>query len=388
MGVDCMKDQIAGNKHNVQTSIRRARGFFRNEMESAFQVFRSRDSKAGMPPGTLMFLGEKKQEQVSINSVEYDVDFFQENSVHSIEDVLPLKQSPAKTWIRVVGIHDAAAIESIGKCFDLHPLIMEDILDSGQRAKLDEYEHHAFVVAKLFFRNPQDGCINSEQVSFVFGADYLISFHESHVDVFEPLLERIRTASRRIRSRGTDYLAYAILDTIIDNYFFLLDDIGEQIETLDAELDDNPDKTTLNTIRDLKRQTILLRQSIRPLKEVLVRVERDEISHFTESTMIFLRDARDHITETLESLDTFRDMLSGMANLYLSIISNKTNDVMKMLTIIASIFIPLTFLAGIYGMNFKYMPELGKAWAYPTLLCVMLGICVSLIVFFKKKKWL
>jgi len=372
----------------MQRHIRQAGGFFRTEMETAFQMFRSRDNKAGMPPGTLVFQGEKKQEHVSISSVEYDADYFQENSVDKIESVFPLKGTPVKTWIRVVGIHDARIIESIGKCFGLHPLAMEDILDSGQRAKLDEYETHAFIVAKLFFRSAPDGCIQSEQVSFAFGADYLISFHESHFEVFEPLLERIRTASRRIRSRGADYLAYAILDTIIDNYFFLLDDIGEQIETLDTELDDNPDKATLNTIRDLKRQTILLRQSIRPLKEVLVRVERDEISHFSESTLIFLRDARDHITETLETLDTFRDMLSSMANLYLSIISNKTNEVMKVLTIIASIFIPLTFVAGIYGMNFENMPELGKPWAYPLLLCIMVTIFVSLLIFFKKKKWL
>ena len=344
--------------------------------------------KIGLPPGTLVHIGEKKVENIRIRLLDYDEYNLEEREIERIEDCFAYKDSPSITWINIDGLHDVGIIERIGKRFDLHPLVLEDILHTDQRPKIEDFENYLFIILKMLFTVEGSRMINTEQFSMILGSNFVITFQEKEGDVFDPVRDRLRKGKGRIRKMGSDYLAYTLMDAIVDNYFLVLEMLGEQIESLEGELMKDPDQSTMRTIHNLKRELIMLRRSVWPLREVINRLERDDITLIQEKTTVFFRDVYDHTIHIIDSIETFRDMVSGMLDLYLSIISNRMNEVMKLLTLIATIFIPLTFIAGIYGMNFKYMPELDWSWGYPAVLAVMLAIGVVMVLWFRRKRFL
>ena len=347
-----------------------------------------RSNKVGLPPGTLVHVGEKRTEKVRITIIDYDEKEFQEKEAEAVEECFPFKDEPTVTWINIDGIHDIETIEKIGKHFDIHPLILEDILNTAQRPKMEDFGDYIFIVFKMLYFDEHEKEIKTEQVSLVLGKNFVISFQEREGDVFNPVRERIRNSKGRIRKMGSDYLAYALVDAIVDNYFIILDKIGEEVESLEEELVGDPGPETLHVIHGLKREMIFLRKSVWPLREVINALERGESPLINESTEIYLKDVYDHTIQVIDTIETFRDVISGMLDTYLSVVSNKMNEVMKVLTIIATIFIPLTFIAGIYGMNFEYMPELGWHLGYFTVWFVMAIVAALMVFYFRRKGWL
>jgi len=355
---------------------------------------KKRLKKSGLPPGTLVYVGEQKVETVKISYLDYDEQNFQEKQVSNIEECFPFKTTPTVTWINIDGLHDVEIIERLGRQFELHPLILEDVLHAEQRPKYEDFDKYIFIVLRMLQYNEQIHDIESEQVSLILGTNFVISFQERVGDVFEPIRERLRNAKGRIRKMGSDYLAYALLDAMVDSYFAILEKIGERIESMEEQLVANPTEKTLHQIHTMKREMISLRKSIWPLREVISGVQRSESSLISETTGLYLRDVYDHTIQVIDTVESFRDMVSGMLDIYLSSISNKMNEVMKVLTIIATIFIPLTFIAGIYGMNFNpekspwNMPELNWYWGYPAVWLVMAVVLVIMLIYFRRKKWL
>jgi magnesium transporter len=352
------------------------------------KLFRKTSKRAGLSPGTLVHDGDKKVEKAKITIIDYDAAQFQEKEVETIEECFPFRDTPTVTWINIDGLHEVGIIEKIGKHFSIHPLILEDILHTGQRPKMEDFEDYIFLVVKMFYHDEKDNEIKMEQVSLLLGSNFVISFQEREGDIFNPIRERIRNHKGRIRMMKADYLGYALLDTIVDNYFIILEKIGEDIENMEEELVTRPTPETLQTIHNLKRELIVLRKSIWPLREVVNSLERGESPLINEATGVYLRDVYDHTIQVIDTIETFRDMVSGMLDIYLSSISNKMNEVMKVLTIIATIFIPLTFVAGLYGMNFEFMPELKWHWGYFAALLVMAAVAVFMVFYFRRKRWL
>jgi len=349
---------------------------------------KKRSKKAGLPPGTLMHIGDKKTEKTRITLIDYDEAQVQEKEIKNVEECFPFKDTPTVTWINIDGIHDVEVIEKIGKHFNLHPLLREDIANTDQRPKMEDFCDHIFVVLRMLEYDEVKKSIKSEQISLVVGSNFVISFQESTGDIFNPLRERIRTGKGRVRKTGADYLAYSLIDAIVDNYFIILEKIGERIEEIEEKLVTNPTPETLKIIHELKSEMIFLRKSVWPLREVISGLQSMESPLIKESTAVYLRDVYDHTIQVIDTVETFRDMLSGMLDIYLSSISNKMNEIMKVLTIIATIFIPLTFIAGVYGMNFKYMPELEWQFGYFAILILMSVIGFLMLIYFRGKKWL
>lgn len=342
----------------------------------------------GLPPGALVHIGEKRLEETRISIIDYDQAQFQEKEVEKIEECFPLKDKPTVTWINIEGIHEPQVIEEVGKHFNIHPLVLEDILNTGHRPKVEDFGDYIFIILKMLHCDEKDDEIEAEQLSIVLGSNFVISFRESGGDVFDPIRERIRDAKGRLRKTGADYLAYCIVDAVVDSYFVILEELGEDIDSLEEESVTEPTQETLRRIHALKREMVFLRKSVWPLREVISTLERGDSSLIHESTGIYFRDVYDHTIQVMDTVESFRDMLSGMHDTYLSNVSNRMNAVMKVLTIIATIFIPLTFVAGIYGMNFKFMPELEWRWGYSLVLAVMAVIAVSMVIYFRKRKWL
>ena len=351
------------------------------------KFFKRVSKKTGLPPGTVVHIGDKRIEKAKIDIIDYDEAQFQEKAAKKAEECFPFKDTETVTWINISGIHDVEIIKKIGKEFKLHPLVLEDIVNTGQRPKYEDFDDHIFVVLKMLYYDDKSDEIKTEQMSLVFGSNFVISFQELEGDVFHPIRERIRNSKGRIRKAGADYLAYALLDAVVDGYFIILEKIGERIEGIEEELVKNPTPETLKIIHDLKREMIFLRRSVWPLREVISVLERGESSIIHEKTQIYLRDVYDHTIQVIDTIETFRDMVSGMLDIYLSSVSNRMNQVMKILTMIATIFIPLSFIAGIYGMNFKYMPELEWKPGYFIALGLMFVIGLSMFIHFKRKKW-
>ncbi len=357
-------------------------------MKKVFHFRKRRSKKTGLPPGTPVYVGERKDEKVRISVLDYDEKQCQEKEVKDVEECFPFKDTSTVTWINIDGIHKVDIIEKIGKNFGLHPLILEDIVNTEQRPKIEDFGDYMYIVLKMLYHDENTGEIKIEQVSLILGENFVISFQEREGDIFNPVRERIRKGKGRIRKMKADYLAYVLLDAIVDSYFFILEKTGEQIEDLEEKVVSQPKPETLQEIHKLKRMMIFLRRSVWPLREVISIIERGESSLIQESTRIYLRDVYDHTIQVIDSVETFRDMLSGMHDTYLSSISNRMNEIMKVLTIIATIFIPLTFIAGIYGMNFKFMPELDLSWGYFAVWIVMGAVAVLMVIFFRRKKWL
>jgi magnesium transporter len=350
---------------------------------------KKRSAKAGLPPGSLVHIGAKKVGETRIRILDYDENGVREKEKAAIADCLPFCDTDSVTWIDIEGLQDVGLLDRLGSAYGLHPLILEDMLNTDQRPKYDDMESYIYVVIKMLDFDPATLEIVSEQVSVVFARNYVISLQEGREgDLFDPLRERIRGNKGRIRRMGPDYLAYALLDTIIDHYFAILEKFSERIEALEEGLVTDPRPETLHQIHRLKREMIFLRKSAWPLREVVNALEKSESELIRPATKIFLRDIYDHAIHIIDSVETYREMLSGMLDIYLSSVSNRMNQVMKVLTIIATIFMPLTFIAGIYGMNFRFMPEIGWRWAYPLVLLAMAGVAGIMIHFFRKKNWL
>jgi magnesium transporter len=344
--------------------------------------------KAGLPPGTIVSVGGKKVESSRITVMDYDEAHFEEKQVGAIEEVFPFKDSPTITWINVDGLSQTDVIEKAGKYFGIHPLALEDIANAAQRPKMEDFGDYIFAVFKMLRLDANNGEVVSEQVSVILGPGYVISFQEAEGDVFDPIRERIRRSKGRIRKMNADYLAYTLIDAVVDNYFIILEEFGERMEGMESDLVADPGPETLQEIHSLKRELIRLRKSIWPLREALSQLERSESDLIMESTLIYLRDVYDHTIQVIDTVESLRDMVSGMLDTYLSSVSNRMNEVMKVLTIIATIFIPMTFIAGVYGMNFAFMPELGWRWAYFVALGVMAAVGIAMVLYFKRKRWL
>lgn len=343
--------------------------------------------KAGMAPATLVHVGRDYGGEARVAVLDYDVDSVRERDGDDLCRAADFRSEKTVTWISVNGLHNVGLIEKIGAAFAIHPLVLEDILNTHQRPKQEDYGDYLYIVLGAFVLEP-DGTLAGEQVSLIVGEGYVLSFQESGRELFKAVRERINGGKGRIRREGADYLAYSLIDTLVDNYFVVLEDLGERLEDLEDNLVTRPRQETLQDIHFLKREMLFFRKALWPLREVVGVLSRGESPLIKEGTLPYIRDAYDHTIQVIDTLETYRDILSGMLDIYLSSISNRLNEIMKVLTIISTIFIPLTFLAGVYGMNFRYMPELEWEYGYPALWAVMVIVAAVMLRFFRKRKWL
>lgn len=347
-----------------------------------------RTRKVGRPPGEIVHVGERKTEPVQMRVIDYDDGSITEREVERVEELYPYRDAPTVSWINVDGVHDTALIEQIGKHFGLHPLVLEDIANTGQRPKVEEHDDRLFIVTKMVYVAEERARLHAEQVSLIVGPRFVLSFHEDPGDVFEPVRQRLRQHRGRIRKADADYLAYSLLDVIVDHYFIVLEQIGEEIEEMEEHVLSDPSQEAQQHINRLRRDLVLMRRVAWPMRELLSVLNRTDSPLVSESTRPFFRDVYDHAVQVLDIVESLRDVMAGLTDLYMTSLSNRLNEVMKVLTIVGTIFIPLTFLAGIYGMNFEYMPELQYPYAYPIALLGMAAIGVAMAVFFHRKNWL
>ncbi len=351
------------------------------------KIVKSRAHTIGLPPGSLVHIGDKKRESTLITLIDYSEDFFEHREIKKSElSNLKTRESGVR-WINVEGLHEVDVLEKVGEVFNLHPLVLEDILNTDQRPKIDINDDYIYISSKKLSYDAVLAEFDIEQVSFILGRDFIVSISEKDTDVFEPVIKRLKQGMSRFRKMGADYLVYCLLDVIIDNYFTVLESIGEQVEIVEDQMVARTTTQTLRTIHKLKRQILFLHKSVWPLREVLSLLERGESLLVQESTGIYLRDLYDHIIQVMDTTETLRDILSSMLDVYLSSASNRMNEIMKVLTIISTVFMPLSFIVGVYGMNITNMPELGWPWMYPALWLVMVSIAAVMLIFFKKKKW-
>jgi len=344
--------------------------------------------KLGAVPGAIIYTGSKESQDLFIEVFDFTADKVEEKELVKIEEIFHYKSINSITWININGLNHISEIEKIGKHYGLHPLILEDIVNTHQRPKIDEYDSYIFIVLKMLYYDKDDSIV-SEQVSFILGDNYVMTFQEADGDVFDSIRDRIKNAKGRIRTQGSDYLLYALIDAVIDHYYVILETMGNKIEELEDNLFSGSSQNDLSqNIQDLKREILKVRRAIFPLREIISRIEKNESLLILDKTQNYFRDIYDHVIQISESIDIYREMVWGLMGMYMTTISNKMNEVMKVLTIIATIFIPLTFIAGIYGMNFDNIPELHFKYGYHILLGVMIVLFISMLFYFKKKKWL
>jgi magnesium transporter len=353
------------------------------------RAYKRVSQKAGLGPGALIPPAGGPTGPVKISAIKYDeANLTETSTVTSIEQVLPTKEQTGVVWIDVDGIQDTALVEKIGTHFGFHPLVLEDIVTPDQRPKLEDYGDYLFITLKMLSLDAATNDVHVEEISILFGSNYVLTFQETEGDCFGPVRDRLRKGKERMRKAGPDYLTYALVDAIVDNYFTVLEKLGERFEDLQEIVITQPDPATLSTIHRLKSELLYLRKAVWPLRDVINGLQRSESTLIGRTTEIYLRDVHDHTVQVIDTIETFRDMLSGMLDIYLSSVSNRLNAVMKVLTIIATIFIPLTFIAGVYGMNFEFMPELHWRWGYPLIMGFMFTMGVGMLVWFRRKKWL
>lgn len=348
-------------------------------------VTSARSEKAGLPPGTLMHIGKAQQHTPKISIIDYDPNNFQEKVAQQVEECFPFRRKKSITWINIDGIHDPKIIHDIGEHFGFHYLLLEDIMNNEQRPKIETFEDYIFIILKML--TYKDGEVVTEQISIIIGKNFVISFQESEGDIFDPIRRRIRENKGKLRKRGPDYLAYSLIDAIVDHYFAVLEKLEEEIEEVEETIT-RPTPQTIQIMHQLKREIISLQRSIWPLREVVSGMIRSESALLKKTTTIYLRDVYDHTIQVMDTIETFRDILSGMMEVYLFSVSNRTNEIMKVLTIIGTIFIPLTFITGVYGMNFDFMPVLNWEYGYYIVMIGMLVIVIFLLMYFRKRRWI
>jgi magnesium transporter len=342
-------------------------------------------TKSGLPPGSLVHIGERKIDESKITVIEYDDGFYSKREYQSLGD---FSINPDRvTWVNVDGVHEAKNIEDIGRCFGLHALVLEDVMNTTQRPKLEEYDECLFVVLKMLDVDKGEH-IMIEQISVVIGKSFVLTFGERHGDVFDPVRDRIKRSLGKIRKLNADYLAYRLIDAVVDNYFVVLDKMGDLLENVEEDIMVDPTKVDARALHTLKREMLFLRKAIHPARELLGTLSRVEESDVLRaSTMVYWRDVYDHSVQVAETLESQREILASMLDVYHSALSNRMNEVMKTLAIVSSIFIPLTFIVGIYGMNFDVMPELRNPWGYPSVLALMALVAVAMVYWFRRKRW-
>lgn len=340
----------------------------------------------GMPPGTLVYNGKITSERVKITLIEYNETDYFEREFYDLSECMNHVKTGMVKWLNIEGIHRTELVEAIGKHYELHPLTQEDIVHIDQRPKFEEYENYALAIMKMI---TFDGHIHAEQLSLVLVGETVISFQEPlGGDVFDVIRTRIRQAKGRVRKLGSDYLFYCLIDAVVDSYFTIIEKIGDSVEEIEEEIMNNESKQSLKKLYELKRELIFLRKQVWPMRDMINNMIRSESDFITDNTHIFLRDLLDHSTRIIDTVETYRDLLSGIMDVYLSNASNRMNEIMKFLTIMSSIFIPVTFVAGVYGMNFEHMPELRSPIGYGVVWVIMIIMMVGQLIFFRKKKWL
>ena len=350
--------------------------------------FRRMASKVGMPPGSLVYTGEKEHPAAKITITRYNEQTIVERQLEAFDASQMVADPGEVTWINVTGVSKVKDLEKLGECFKIHPLVLEDILEVGQRPKVEDYDDYLYIVLNSIRPVGEDEELAAEEISLVLGPHYLLSFYVGDDDIYAPVRARLLQGKGRIRKLGADYLAYALIDLVVDNYFLELEKFGDQVESLEDEVVARPSPQTLRDVHRFKNDMIMLRKSLWPLREVIARLERRESPLISESLGNYFRDVYDHTIIAIDTVETYRDILSGMLDIYLSSMSNRLNQIMKVLTIIATIFMPLTFITSLYGMNFKNMPELQWKYGYYGVIGVMVVIALGMIEYFRKKQWM
>jgi magnesium transporter len=373
-------------ERNLRTSLAVGFGTDIERKPPAMKLVQKRSRKTGLPPGTLVHIGERKSEKVTISVFHYSGESCRELEPEEVSAICP-PADESVIWVNVGGVHQVEVVETLGKQFSLHPLLLEDVANTDQRAKLDDYETYYFLVMKMLSLTSRKE-ISVEQVSLVLGRNYVISFQENGTDVFQPIRDRLRGGKGRLRQSGADYLLYALVDAIVDQYFAVLETLGEKIETVQQAVVAQPEPETLNDIHALKRQLLFLRRAVWPLRDVMNNLSRSDCPFLQEPTKVFFRDVHDHVVQIVDTIETLREMVSASLDIYLSSVSYRLNAVMRVLTVITTIFMPLSFIASIYGMNFEHMPELQSRWGYPLVLAVMAAVGVGMLLLFRRKRWL
>lgn len=349
-------------------------------------INRQRSKKSFLPPGTVEANLSMETQKVVITVLQFNESFIEEIVINNVAELKDISNSSSVTWINVDGIHNAAVIEKLGTLYQIHPLTMEDIANTDQRPKFEDYDNYVVVMMKMLY---YDSELHNEQLSILLKNNLVITFQESHGgDAFYPIRKRLKEAKGRVRKFGADYLCYALIDAVVDSYFNILEIIGDKIESMDEQLITEPTPDTLNALHTMKREMIFLRKSVWPMRDMVNSLERSENTLIQPTTDVYLRDVHDHVVRVIETVENYRDLINGMMDIYLSSLSNKMNEVMKVLTIISTLFIPVTFIVGVYGMNFDYMPELRSPYGYGATWIVMLIIMGSLLYYFRRKKWL
>ncbi|HET7061252.1 MAG TPA: magnesium/cobalt transporter CorA [Nitrosospira sp.] len=351
---------------------------------------RKRSAKAGLAPGTLVRIGKKEHGASHATLLQYDENSLRESEVGSAELCDKIKPYEGTTWLNLSGLSDVGMMEQIGKCFNLHPLVLEDILNTEQRSKLEDYGDYIYIVLKTFgYENKGDEeRLSSDQISLVIGKNFVLSFLETAESQFAAVRERLRSGKGQIRKLGADFLLYSLVDAVVDSYFVILERLDEKTEALETELISRPLPGTLHSIYRLKRQNVFLRRSLWPMREVINSLQRDDSPLVTRNTSLYLRDVYDHTVHIIDSVETLRDLNAGMLDIYLSSVSYRISAVMKVLTVITTIFMPLTLITGIYGMNFKYLPGLEWEGGFFAVLGGMMAISLGMLGLFRWKKWL
>ncbi len=352
------------------------------------RFIKDRSASKGQVPGSLILIGKQKMEQPVIQLMDIRSDTLEERELESVAEMAPYKESDSVSWINIWGIHDVQMIQTLGEQFGMHALLLEDLLDTDQRPKHEEGDtYNAFILKMLKF-DEKSKQISAEQCTLILGKHFIITLQEQPGDVFGPIRDRIRNTKKRTRFIDSDYLAYALLDSIVDHYIQVIEAIGRQIEALEDRLFDRSDQQIITDIHTLKKELSFLRKSVRPVRDLMLQVLKSDNEIFQEKYLRFIRDLNDLVLQATEAIELYNGMISDHLNIYSTLMNNRNNEVMKVLTIFASIFIPLTFLAGIYGMNFKYMPELSFRYSYLIFWIVAIVMVIVLLIYFRRKRWL
>ncbi len=353
------------------------------------KAIKKQSHKAGLPPGALVHVGELKSSSSTVTVCGYSESIYQEKDTDNVNDLRKmLKEEAPVIWVHLEGLAGTDLLEEIGLFFNLHKLTLEDILNTDQRSRQETYENYTYVVLKTLFYNDKEHKIETEQISLIVGERHVISVSERESDNFVKVRQRIKSNKGILHKKGADYLAYTLLDRVVDDYFAVLEAVGERLESLEESLLASPDEKTLKAVHSLKREMLGMRQAVWPLREALTGLEQSDSVFVHADTALHLRDVYFHVVQIVDTVEIYREMLSGLIEIYLSSLNNRLNEVMKILTMFAAIFIPLTLISGIYGMNFKYMPELSWHYGYPFSIGLMATVVIAMLLFFRRKKWI
>ncbi|RKD86319.1 magnesium/cobalt transporter CorA [Mangrovibacterium diazotrophicum] len=351
------------------------------------KLIKKKKHEIGLSPDELIFRGTKKTEKVLLRIIDFDANSLIEEVVKKVKDIVEFQYKDTVTWINIDGLHNTEIMQELATTFNFDSMVMAEVMNTDARPRVIEYDNCALITIKMLSQEGNSGDTIVENLSLILTESVLISFQERRGDIFEPVRERIRKQKKRIRNGGTDYLTFALLDIVIDNYLYVLSLLGEKVEKLEENLLVNPGKDVINQINSYKRELNFLRKSIKPAKEMIFSLAKMDSELITEATDVHFKELQDNISQASDVSDGYRDILSDQLNIYHTTISSKLNDIMKFLTVFSVIFIPLTFIAGIYGTNFEYVPELGYKYSYFIMWIVMIAVAIGMLIFFKRKKW-